>query len=161
MNKKFLILNNIRSVINVGAIFRTADAIGINKIYLVGYTPAPVDRFGRLRNDIKKSALGAEESVDWESVENIKDLITDLKKRGVEILALEQDEKSIDYKNIEIEKNVAVIVGNETEGIEKEVLEMCDQVLEIPMVGEKESLNVSVSTGILLFRLFDHHTKGL
>jgi len=161
MNKKVLILNNIRSAINVGAIFRTADAVGIDKIYLVGYTPAPIDRFGRARNDIRKAALGAENSVEWESFENIFELIKKLKTEGFEIVALEQDEKSIDYKKVDTEKDVAVILGNETEGIAKEVLEICDVVTEIPMRGKKESLNVSVSAGVLLFRLFDHHTKGL
>src|SRR5437868_10433565 len=102
MNKKkaqqkgenILIIHDVRSVENVGAMFRTADAAGINKIYLTGYTPAPIDRFGRKRNDLAKSALGAEEYVKWEQKENSVDVINELKKDGFQIIAIEQDEKS-------------------------------------------------------------------
>ena len=149
-----LALHNIRSVHNVGAIFRTAEAIGVSKIYLCGYTPAPVDRFGRTRNDIAKSALGAENMVKWESIKDIKKLIGEMKKDSFEILALEQAKGSINYKNIKPKKKSLIILGNEIEGIEKEILDMCDEILEIPMKGNKESLNVSVATGILLFQLF-------
>jgi 23S rRNA (guanosine2251-2'-O)-methyltransferase len=167
--QKLLILPDIRSVINVGAIFRTADAIGIDKIYLSGYTPAPVDRFGRKRSDFAKAALGAEDSVDWEQAGSVSGLIESLKSEGVKIIALEQGEDSVDYKgvsnglvNIDIEsarkvsaEDVAVILGNEVEGISEEVLSKADVVAEIPMFGEKESLNISVAAGIFLFRLFD------
>lgn len=146
-----LALHNIRSVHNVGAIFRTADAAGVSKIYLCGYTPAPVDRFGRSRQDLAKAALGAEKTVAWESVENIEDLILKLKKEKYTILALEQDENSILYTEAKLGAKNLLIVGNEVGGIEKEILKRCDQVLEIPMKGEKESLNVSVATGIALF----------
>lgn len=154
-NLKFLILHNIRSVINVGAIFRTADAIGIDQIFLTGYTPAPIDRFGRERKDFQKSALGAEKKMKWQECESIFDLIEKLKKENFKIIALEQADNSVDYKKIEINYDSAIILGNETDGIEKEVLDLVDIIAELPMVGSKESLNVSVATGILLFRLFD------
>jgi len=156
--EKILILHNIRSVLNVGAIFRTSDAIGIDKVYLSGYTPAPIDRFGRERGDLAKSALGAEKSVSWESHSDIFELINLLKKDGFEILSLEQSENSIDYKTVanKISEKIAVILGNETGGVDNKILELSDKIIEIPMRGEKESLNVSVATGILLYRLFDN-----
>ena len=148
-----LILHDIRSVENVGAMFRTADAAGINKIYLVGYTPAPLDRFGRKRGDIHKSALGAEEFVSWEQVKTIFPLIAKLKQEGFKMIAIEQDEKSIDYKKVKLISKNAFIVGTEVTGIPKKVLEKCDIIAEIPMRGKKESLNVSVATGVALFRM--------
>lgn len=150
-----LALDNIRSTHNVGSIFRTADAIGINKIYLCGVTPAPIDRFGRDRKDIAKVALGAEKSLAWEAISDIKQLIKTMKKQGYKILALEQDEKAIDYKDLEIEGKNLLILGEETKGIKKDILDLCDHVVEIPMKGNKESLNVSVATGILLYSLLD------
>lgn len=151
--KNILILNDIRSVENVGAMFRTADAAGIDKIYLVGYTPAPLDRFGRKRKDLAKSALGAEEFVAHESVKTILPLIKKLKKEGYQIIAIEQDEKSLDYKKVKTKDKNAFIVGTEVTGIPKSVLKNCDVIAEIPMKGKKESLNVSVSLGIALFRI--------
>ncbi len=154
-----LIVDNVRSVLNVGSIFRTSDAIGVSKIYLVGYTPTPLDRFKRERNDMKKSALGAEKNILWESVSDSSNLIKNLKKDGFKIIALEQSEKSIDYKNIEssqiLGEKIAIVVGNEVEGVSKEILSQSDVITEIPMLGKKESLNVSVATAVLLFRLFD------
>ena len=155
MKKAFLILDNIRSVYNVGAIFRTADAIGISKIYLCGYTPTPIDRFGRERKDFSKSALGAEKTILWEKKENIKDLLNELKGSGVDLVAVEQCDLSLDYKKYSPKKDVAFIFGNEVEGISENILKRCDAVLEIPMQGKKESLNVSVSCGVVLFRILD------
>src|SRR3989344_8816695 len=100
----YLLLHNIRSTHNVGAIFRTADATGVSRIYISGYTPAPIDRFGRARRDISKASLGAEKTMEWEQVENVKDLIEKLKKEKVKIIAVEQDLKSIDYKKTKISK---------------------------------------------------------
>lgn len=152
-----LILVDIRSAHNVGSIFRTADAAGVQKIFLSGYTPAPKDRFDRERNDIAKVALGAEKTVAWEQVEKVETLIKKLKKEGVTVIAIEQSDDSIlykdIYKNISREKEIALIFGNETEGVPKKILDMCDYVAEIPMKGIKESLNVSVSVGIVLFGL--------
>lgn len=154
--KSILIIDNIRSAENVGAIFRTADAVGIDKIYLIGLTPAPLDRFGRKRNDIAKSALGAEEYVPWEQKKNILSLISKLKKEGFQIIAIEQDKNSIDYKNLKPKSHkLAFIVGKEVEGISNDILEKCDVIAEIPMKGRKESLNVSVSLGIALFRILN------
>jgi 23S rRNA (guanosine2251-2'-O)-methyltransferase len=162
MKNKILILNNIRSVLNVGAIFRTADAVGIDKIYLTGYTPAPIDRFGRHRQDFAKAALGAEKTVQWEQIDDGEDdadinLIEKLQSDGFKIVALELDEKSVDYKNLEFsdDEKVAVIVGNEVDGVSKNILNKVDVIAEIPMNGKKESLNVSVATGVLLYRVFD------
>lgn len=150
-----LILHNIRSAENVGAIFRTADAVGINKIWLTGYTPAPKDRFQRPNPRIAKAALGAEQNIVWESVADIGYLLVKLKKEKFQIIAIEQAKDSIDYKKVKIEEKVAFIFGNEVEGIEPKILKRCDVVAEIPMKGKKESLNVSVSAGVALYRFLD------
>jgi len=150
-----LILQDIRSTQNVGAIFRTAESVGINKIYLTGYTPAPVDRFGKKRKDVAKSALGAEELVSWESKKSLISLIRKLKKEGYLIVAIEQDEKSIDYKKVKLSQKNAFILGTEVTGIPKNILKECDVIAEIPMKGKKESLNVSVATGVALFRILN------
>ena len=150
-----LILHNIRSVYNTGAIFRTADALGISKIYLIGETPTPNDKFGRPRKDFAKTALGSEKTMSWEYVKTISPLLTKLKKDGFSIFAIEQDKNSIDYKKVKVAGNTACILGSETRGVPVSVLKKCDKILEIPMNGEKESLNVSVSAGIVLYRLFD------
>lgn len=150
----YLILHNIRSAYNVGAIFRTADAVGISKIYLTGYTPLPVDKFGRARKDIAKTALGAEQSVSWEYCKNISLIISKLKKEKVQIIALEQSGNSINYKKVKIKKKTALILGNEVRGISKQLLKKCDTVAELPMRGKKESLNVSIAGGIAMFEFF-------
>lgn len=150
-----LALHNIRSAYNVGAIFRTADAVGVSKIYLCGYTPTPIDRFGRARKDVAKAALGAEKTVTWESVADVHDLISKLKKEKYTILALEQAESSVNYKEAKLSSKNLLILGEEVKGIEKDILKKCDQILEIPMRGKKESLNVSVAAGVALFGLTD------
>lgn len=149
-----LALHNIRSCHNVGSIFRTADAVGVKKIFITGVTPAPIDRFGRQRKDISKVALRAEKSVKWEYVKDIENLIADMKKKEFQICALEQDKRSVDYREAKMEKKVLLILGEEVNGVPKEILDKCDQIIEIPMRGEKESLNVSVATGIVLFEIF-------
>lgn len=148
-----LLLHNIRSTYNVGSIFRTADATGVSKIYLSGYTPAPIDRFGRARQDISRASLGAEKTVAWESVVDPIALINKLKKDEVEIIGLEQDKKAIDYRKLKLNRKSLIILGEEVDGIEKELINACDQIAEIPMFGQKESLNVSVATGVLLYSL--------
>lgn len=164
MNKKevYLILHNIRSAQNVGAIFRTSDAAGISKIYLTGYTPAPVDRFGRARKDIAKTALGAEKNIEWKHIKSISSLVKKLKKektipagRQVKIIAVEQSEKAIDYKKIKIKSPTMFIFGNEVRGLSKSILNNSDTVAQIPMLGKKESLNVSVAAGIFIFRVLN------
>ncbi len=148
-----LILHNIRSVENVGAMFRTADAAGISKIYLSGYTPTPLDRFGRKRGDMVKSALGAEEFVSWEYKKSILPLITTLKKEGFQIIGIEQNKDSLDYRRVKTKHKNAFLMGTETTGIPENILKHCDKIAEIPMHGKKESLNVSVALGIVLFRI--------
>lgn len=151
--KNILVLHNIRSVENVGAMFRTADAARINKIYLTGYTPAPLDRFGRKRKDLAKSALGAEEFVSWEQKKTIFPLLAKLKKEKFNIIAIEQDKKAVDYKKVKLKNRNAFLVGTEVSGIPKNILKKCDMIAEIPMRGRKESLNVSVALGVALFRM--------
>lgn len=153
LKENILILHNIRSVENVGAMFRTADAAGVNKIYLTGYTPAPLDRFGRKRGDLAKSALGAEEFVAWEQKKSILPLLEKLKREKYLIIAIEQDKKSVDYKKVKLKQKNAFIVGTEVTGIPQNILKKCDIIAEIPMRGKKESLNVSVALGVALFRI--------
>jgi len=152
MREVSLILHDIRSVHNVGSIFRTADGAGASKIYLSGYTPGPIDRFGRKVSAFSKVSLGAEDSVPWEK-RDIQELIQELKQSGVQIIALEQSENSVPLLEFDPPERVALIVGNEVDGVPGEVLALCDAVVEIPMRGEKESLNVSVATGIALYIL--------
>ena len=149
----YLVLNNIRSLHNVGAIFRTADGAGVEKIFLTGYTPTPYDFFGKIKKDFQKTALGAEKSVDWARVQNIHTLIKRLKKDKFQIVSLEQSKNSIDIRKFKPRKNLALILGNEVGGIPKSVLKKSDAVLEIPMFGKKESLNVSVAAGVALYMI--------
>lgn len=151
-----LILHNIRSAHNVGSIFRTADAAGVLKIYLVGYTPRPTDRFGRVQSEIKKTSLGASETVPWEHVDDIFALMAGLKKKDACIVAIEQTHKAIPYDEFCIKKSTAFIFGNEVEGVPREIYEKADCVVAIPMRGKKESLNVSVAVGIVLFNTQSH-----
>jgi len=144
----YLILDNIRSMENVGSIFRTADAAGVQKIFLCGITPKPP------RKEIDKAALGAVDFVEWEYAKNAKALISNFKKQGIHIIALEQDSRSIPLSTFyPLPSTTALIVGNEVDGISKEILDLADQIIEIPMHGKKNSLNVSVATGIALFEL--------
>lgn len=156
-----LLLDDIRSVHNVGSIFRTAETLGISRIYCAGTTPTPLDRFGRKRNDFAKVALGAEDLVAWEYIEKADgktgnlELVKQLKKEGFEVVALEQADNSIDYKEVEVFKKVLVILGNEVDGVSPELLRLADVIAEIPLKGKKESLNVSVAAGVFLYRLLD------
>jgi 23S rRNA (guanosine2251-2'-O)-methyltransferase len=153
-----LLLHNIRSTHNVGSIFRTADAAGIHKIYITGYTPTPIDRFGREVKELSKVALGGELSVTWEYYKNPVTLIKKLKNKksnALQVIALEQNKKSIDYKKVKIKYPALFIVGNEVEGISKNILKLSDIIAEIDMKGKKESLNVAVSFGIALFRILN------
>lgn len=150
-----LVLDNIRSAQNVGSIFRTADAIGVERICLTGYTPTPLDRFGRARKDIAKAALGAERSISWTPFAIVTEAITTLKEAGYTIVAVEQSPRAVDYKIFAPGAKTALLFGNEVEGITPDTLAECDTVIEIPMRGTKESLNVTVAAGIVLYRLFD------
>jgi len=151
----YLILHNIRSAHNVGAIFRTADAAGASAIFLTGYTPVPIDRFGIPQKEIAKTALGAERCVPWESYTRIGYLIKKLKKEKRRIVCLEQAAGAVDYKNMQGTQPLALIVGNEIRGVSAQIMRMCDEIVEIPMHGKKESLNVSAATAIALFQIRD------
>jgi tRNA G18 (ribose-2'-O)-methylase SpoU len=152
-----VLLNNIRSLHNVGSIFRTADAVGVERIYLCGITPSPLDRFGVVRGDIAKVSLGAENTVPWESVKSITALIARLKKQGFKIVALEQSPSSIPYYSLPLTNyplpKIALVLGAEVEGVSASVLRACDAIIDIPMNGAKESLNVGVSFGIAAYGL--------
>lgn len=150
-----VVLDNIRSVHNVGAIFRTSDALGIDKIFLCGITPSPIDRFGRERNDLNKASLGAEKSVSWEHHPSALLCVEQLKSKGYTVVCVEQTKNSIDYKTVIPENKTVFVFGNEVSGISKEVLSVADQITEIDMKGIKESLNVSVTFGIAMFRMLD------
>ncbi|MBI5470299.1 RNA methyltransferase [Candidatus Kaiserbacteria bacterium] len=152
MKEVALLLHNIRSAHNVGSIFRTADAAGVSRIFLTGYTPAPVDRFGRVQKDIAKTALGAEKFVEWESSKNIKNQISKLKNKGWRIVGVEQDVRAKDYRKLKMRSKTLFILGNEVRGISRSLRAQCDVLVEIPMCGKKESLNVSVAAGIVLFQ---------
>jgi 23S rRNA (guanosine2251-2'-O)-methyltransferase len=149
-----LILNNIRSVHNVGSIFRTADAAGVTKIYCCGYTPIPERRGKKLGNDkLAKTALGAEKTISWEYAPQTWRLIQKLKGEGIRAVALEQSKRSIDYRKYSPQFPMVIIVGNEVRGVSRKILTMCDDAIEIPMRGKKESLNVSVAAGVILYKL--------
>lgn len=147
------VLHNIRSVHNVGSIFRTADAAGILKIYLTGITPSPLDRFGKFRADFTKVSLGAEKTIQWEYIKSTADVLKKIKKVGYFICAAEQSKNSIDYRKLKIgnKSKIALVLGNEVKGIPRSVLKLCDVTVEIPMRGKKESLNVSVAFGIIAY----------
>ncbi|MBI5742472.1 MAG: TrmH family RNA methyltransferase [Candidatus Niyogibacteria bacterium] len=154
----YLIAHNIRSLHNVGSLFRTADGAGVGKIYLTGYTGAPVDKFKRPQKEVAKVALGAELSIPWEKTKDLGRLIARLKKDGVFVIALEQSPQSISiFSNFHISKlknaPIALVVGNEVRGISPTLVKQCDLALQIPMFGQKESLNVVVAAGIALFKL--------
>lgn len=160
MQETVVILDNIRSAHNVGSMFRTADGAGVSKLYLVGITPAPTDRFGRVQPEIKKTSLGATESVAWEKVgsggdtagDEAKGLIARLKADGFTVVAVEQSPKAISFHDFTRPEKVAYILGAEVEGVQPALLNAVDQIIEIPMHGQKESLNVSVTAGIILFQ---------
>ncbi len=152
-----LILHNIRSAHNVGSIFRTADATGVNHIYFTGYTPRPYNSTlpytTKPERGIIKTALGAEKFVSWSSHDDVDKLIGKLKKTDVCIVGLEQDKRSINYSEYRNSSNIALILGNEPNGIDSSLLSQCDDIIEIPMYGKKQSLNVSVAVGVALYEL--------
>ncbi|MCR4285406.1 MAG: TrmH family RNA methyltransferase [Candidatus Kaiserbacteria bacterium] len=153
--RRYVIIHNIRSAHNVGSIFRTSDGAGVSKIFITGYTPAPTDRFGRENAEIAKTSLGATHTVPYEIEEDITVVIKNLKEEGVQIIAVEQTERAIEYTKFEQVGDVAFIFGNEITGVEEEVLKVSDAHIQIPMSGVKESLNVSVCAGIVLFHFRD------
>lgn len=145
------VLHNVRSSHNVGSVFRTADGAGVEKLYLTGYTPVPVDRFERKNAEIAKTALGAEKFVSWEHSGTLNKVTQALKREGFCVVAVEQGVRSVPYARHKITQDTAFIFGNEVTGLSKGILQRADAVWNIPMYGKKESLNVSVSAGIVLF----------
>ena len=143
------VLDNIRSMHNVGSVFRTADAFLIEAIFLCGYTPTPPHR------DINKTALGATESVDWISYTSATDAVAELKEKGYKIFAVEQTEGSVSLEKFATAANdkIAVVFGNEVEGVQDVVLKLVDGSIEIPQLGMKHSLNISVAAGIVLWEI--------
>jgi tRNA G18 (ribose-2'-O)-methylase SpoU len=161
-----VLLYNIRSAHNVGSIFRTADALGVARIYLSGYSACPIDRFGRPVKEIAKTALGAELVISWGYFEDPLTVIATCKQEGFTIVGIEQDARARDYKTFTPEGKTLVLVGSEVLGLDHVLREACDVLLEMPMRGKlardrlssdvgKESLNVSVAFGIALFRMLD------
>lgn len=148
----YLIIHDVRSAHNVGSLFRTADGVGVAKIFLTGYTGAPIDRFGRKDTKVSKVSLGAEDTVPWEK-RDIAELVAELKKQTVKVVALEQSPNAVPLDAYVPTGDVALVVGNEVGGVPDDVLALCDAVVEIPMRGSKESFNVSVATGIALYKL--------
>lgn len=140
-----VVLNNIRSLHNVGSIFRTADGAGVGKIYLCGITGYPPN------NQITKTALGAEQRVPWEYAQDVVQIISQLKEKKYQIVLLEQTKQSLLYENFIPQRPVCLVVGNEVEGITDGILPYCDQAIEIEMAGLKNSLNVSVAFGIIAY----------
>ncbi len=160
MRKLYFILHNIRSAHNVGAIFRTADGCGVAKVYLTGYTCAPYNGENswttKPERMIGKVALGADQSMPWEKNENIKEVVRELRHDNVRIVALEQTPESVltaDF--VDDGRSIALVLGNEPNGIDEETLQIVDDAIEIPMRGMKKSLNVSVAAGIAGYALYD------
>ncbi|KRB56266.1 RNA methyltransferase [Flavobacterium sp. Root186] len=145
-----LVLDDIRSLHNIGSVFRTADAFLIEKIILCGITATPPNK------EIHKTALGATETVAWEHHENVLEVIENLKKENVLTLAIEQVESAIFLQDFKVEKNqkYALVFGNEVYGVSQEAVAICDGCIEIPQLGTKHSLNISVSAGIVVWDLF-------
>ena len=146
-----VLLHNVRSAHNVGSILRTADAAGITRVYLSGYTPRPFDRFGRAQKTVAKTALGAEVSVPWKYAASPIQLIDRVRAEGWAIVGVEQDARAIHYQKFSPRGPTLFMFGNEVRGLSRNLRARCDTLIEIPMHGEKESLNVSVAMGIILF----------
>jgi 23S rRNA (guanosine2251-2'-O)-methyltransferase len=164
MDKLVLVIHNIRSCHNVGSLLRSADGLGVNKVYLTGYTPYPAmkndTRLPHLRvkiaGQIHKTALGAEDYIDWDYREDVFEVIKKLKAAGFQILALEQAEGSVELNKYKPTGKIALIIGNEVSGVAPDILSLSDVRIEIPMLGKKESFNVTIAAGIALYSLKYH-----
>jgi 23S rRNA (guanosine2251-2'-O)-methyltransferase len=161
MRSVVLIIHNVRSAHNVGSLLRTADGLGIEKIYLSGYSPYPLsdhdDRLPhiaqKIAGRISKTALGAEYSVNWEHTQNIGDLVVELRRAGFFIAALEQTDQAVDLADFKPPAKIGLIVGNEISGLKPDVLDIADGHLKIPMAGRKESFNVAIAAAMALYHL--------
>lgn len=142
-----VIAHNIRSLWNVGSFFRTADCFGVEKLYLTGYTATPP------RREISKTALGAEDWIKWEYADDPKFIIKKLKIKNYKIVALELTEDAKELKDYQPSEKICLILGHEVTGVPEELLELADDIVQIPLIGKKESLNVSVALGIALYGL--------
>jgi len=144
-----IVLENIRSAYNVGSVFRTADAFLIEAIYIVGYSAKPPHK------EIKKTALGAEETVDWKYFKTPAEAVTELREKGFHVFAAEQAEKSCKLNAISFEsgEKIAVVFGNEVTGVEQSTIQLCDGCIEIPQLGMKHSLNIATAAGVVLWEL--------
>jgi len=149
VEKRVVVLDCIRSLHNVGAVFRTADAAGFSGLHLCGYTGTPPDR------RIEKVSLGAEEWIEWQHWESTKECLEYLKSEGFTVVALEQSNESVDIFTHDFSpyNRVALVLGNEVEGVSDDILQLVDIIAEIPMHGQKQSLNVSVAAGIAMYQL--------
>jgi tRNA G18 (ribose-2'-O)-methylase SpoU len=155
LKKVIVILHNIRSMHNVGSVFRTADAFAIHELWLSGYTPYPP------RPEITKTAIGAEEHVSWKAVDQIKPAINNLKSDGYQIIGMEQTNISQPLPEFEPHRNrLAVVMGSEVTGIEDDLLPILDATFEIPQYGHKHSLNISVAAGIGMYALLNYWYPG-
>ncbi len=152
-----VVLENIRSAYNVGSVFRTSDAFLVHSIYIIGYTSQPPHK------EIKKTALGAEESVQWKHFENSAEAIADLRENGYNVYAVEQTEGSFKLNAIgfEPEEKIAVIFGNENAGVEQATIMLCDGCIEIPQLGMKHSLNIATAVGVVLWELVRNRINPL
>jgi 23S rRNA (guanosine2251-2'-O)-methyltransferase len=146
-NSVIAVLENVRSAYNVGSVFRTADAFLIEAVYLTGYTAKPPHK------EIKKTALGAEDTVAWKHFASAVEAIQDLKANGYRILAVEQVENSISLEKFKSDGKVAVIFGNEVTGVEQSTIAFCDGTIEIPQLGMKHSLNIATAAGVVLWEM--------
>lgn len=144
-----VIIHDVRSILNVGSIFRTADGVGADMVYLTGYTPGPDTHPDKM----SKTALGAENIIPWQRVRRVGDLARYLKSQRVRVVALEQTSKSVDYRKYKPKFPLALIVGNEVNGIGDTSHNVADAIIEIPMRGRKESLNVAVAFGIAAYEM--------
>lgn len=162
MRRIVLVIHNVRSALNVGSLLRTADGLGVEKVYLTGYTPFPAGGKDDKRlphiaakadRQIAKTALDAQKYIVWEHLEQINPLINELKAQGYEIAALEQSPGSIKLNEYKPGDKITLIVGNEIDGIDPKILDIADVILEIPMYGQKESYNVAAAGAMALFYL--------
>ena len=149
----YCLVEDVRSLYNVGSIFRTSDAAKVNKLFLTGYTGSPP------RREIEKTALGSTESVPWQYYKNTNEALIDLKNKKVMLIALEHTSESVPYNEFEYEFPMCILLGNEVEGLSKETISQINYSIEIPMFGLKQSLNVSVAYGIVIFHILQKYLE--